>query len=64
MSPNNRMQRTGMHKVLGRGRDASARKIFMLARVPTGRRAGADAGRSATLVLGVRQDQSVPHTSR
>jgi hypothetical protein len=49
MSSNNRMQRAGMHKVLGRGRDAAARKIFMLARVPTSRRAGADAGRSAAL---------------
>jgi hypothetical protein len=48
MSHNNRMQRAVTHKVLGRGRDAAARKIFMRARVPTSWRAGADAGRWAT----------------
>jgi hypothetical protein len=51
MTPNNRMQRAGTHKVPRRGRDRVPRKIFMLARVPTSRRAGADAERSATLPL-------------
>jgi hypothetical protein len=33
MSPNNRMQRGGMDKVLRRGQDSIARKIFTSARV-------------------------------
>jgi hypothetical protein len=45
MTPNNRMQRGGMDKVLRRGRYGSSRKIFMRARVPIGPRARADAGR-------------------
>jgi hypothetical protein len=32
-SPNNRMERGVTHKVLRRGRDCTARKIFMRARV-------------------------------
>jgi hypothetical protein len=32
-SPNNRIERGGMDKVLRRGRDGLARKIFMCARV-------------------------------
>jgi hypothetical protein len=45
MSSNNRMQRAVTHKVLGRGRDTLACVHVCHARVPTGRRAGADAGR-------------------
>jgi hypothetical protein len=44
-SPNNRMQRAGTHKVLSRGRGRVAPEQVYLARVPTSRRAGADAGR-------------------
>jgi hypothetical protein len=44
-SPNNRMQRAVTHKVLGRGRDTLACVHVCRARVPTSRRAGADAGR-------------------
>jgi hypothetical protein len=42
------MQRAVTHKVLGRGRGRAAAKQVIRARVPTSRRAGADAGRWAT----------------
>jgi hypothetical protein len=49
-SPNNRMQRAALtHKVLCRGRDTPASMHVGRARVPTGRRAGADAERWAAL---------------
>jgi hypothetical protein len=48
-SPNNRMQRGGLDKVLRRGLDSSPRKIFMRARVREALCPRADAGRSATL---------------
>jgi hypothetical protein len=44
------MQRAGTHKVLGRGRGRAGASQVTLARVLTGRRAGADVGRSATLL--------------
>jgi hypothetical protein len=49
VSPNNRMQRGGMDKVLRRGLDSSPRKIFMRARVREALCPRADAGRWATL---------------
>jgi hypothetical protein len=48
MSPNNRMQRSVNHKVLGRGRPASCASQPHRARVLKDRRAVADAGRWAT----------------
>jgi hypothetical protein len=47
VTPNNRMQRAVTHKVLGRGRGRAAVEQVIRARVPTSRRAGADAGRYA-----------------
>jgi hypothetical protein len=48
-SPNNRMQRGGMDKVLRRGLDGSPRKIFTSSRVREALCPRADAGRYATL---------------
>jgi len=45
LSPNKHMQRAGTHKVLGRGRSVVLQSKVYLARVLTGRRAGADVGR-------------------
>jgi hypothetical protein len=45
---NNHMRRLDHHEVLGRGRSAVAHIQVCLARVLTGQRAGADAGRYAT----------------
>jgi hypothetical protein len=45
VSPNNRMQRAVMHKVLGRGRPSTMLTSAPRARVLTGQPAGADAGR-------------------
>jgi hypothetical protein len=42
------MQRLDHHKVLGRGRGRAAAKIVCRARVLSGQRTGADAGRWAT----------------
>jgi pyruvate/2-oxoglutarate dehydrogenase complex dihydrolipoamide acyltransferase (E2) component len=52
--PNNRIQRAGTHKVLSRGRGRAAAEQVMRARVPTSRRAGADAGRWATAIPSMR----------
>jgi len=49
MSPNNRMQRSGMHKVLGRGRGHAVVEQVTSARVLERTRPVADAGRWATL---------------
>jgi hypothetical protein len=50
MSPNKHMQRAGRHKVLGRGLPSLVPCSVQRARVLPGQRAGADVGRSATLV--------------
>ena len=47
-SANKHMLRTGMHKVLGRGRIGAVLGQLPLARVRMRRRAGADVGRWAT----------------
>ena len=50
LSPNKRMLRAGMHKVLGRGRGRPVLEQVMRARVLLTQRTGADVGRSATLL--------------
>jgi hypothetical protein len=50
-SPNNRMERGGMNKLLGRGRPAVVPKQVSRARVPQGQRAARSCERSATAAL-------------
>jgi hypothetical protein len=51
MSPNKHMQRAGTHKVLGRGRQGVVHWSAPRARVLTGKPAGADVSRWATLCV-------------
>ncbi len=45
LSPNKSLQRSGTHKVLGRGRPSQERTRALRARVPKGRRAVAELNR-------------------
>jgi hypothetical protein len=48
VSPNKSLQRSGRHKVLGRGRPSAERTRALRARVLKGRRAVAELGRYTT----------------
>jgi hypothetical protein len=59
VSSNNRMQRSGSDKVLGRGRVSAVPEQVTSARVLNGLRAVADADRSATQTRRAKSDTSL-----